>query len=230
MLAANRDEKLDRPWQPPAAHWPDQPRIIGGRDSTAGGSWLALGPGVVAAVLNRPGSLGPAEGKLSRGALPLRAAAAKSAAEAAAAIATLDGGMWRPFNLVIADADSAFFLKGTGAGRPAVMELGAGVTMVTAHGPNDPDSPRIRRHLPRFREAPPPDPGQGDWTAWEALLADAEFGEAGISEALRVPPVRGFGTVSASLLALGARGARHWRFCPAPSEDARFTDVPLPAA
>ena len=30
MLAANRDEMLDRVWDPPAAYWPDQPGVIAG--------------------------------------------------------------------------------------------------------------------------------------------------------------------------------------------------------
>ncbi len=228
LLAANRDERLDRPWQPPAAHWPDQPQTLGGLDTLAGGTWLALGPRVVAAILNRPGSLGPAAGKASRGLLPLRAAAAGSAAEAAATLAAQDAGAWRPFNLVVADTQAAFFLRGTGMGQPEVVELGTGLTMVTAHDPNDPASPRIRRHLPRFAAAAPPDPERGEWKTWEALLADSGHGEAGIAEALCIPPVQGFGTVSASLMAMGASGARSWRFCPAPPGTAPFAEVSLP--
>lgn len=228
LLAANRDEKVDRPWLPPAAHWADQPGVIGGLDTLAGGTWLALGRGVLAAILNRPGSLGPAAGKASRGALPIRAAAARSASEAALALAALDAEAWRPFNLVIADARAAFFLRGTGAGRPDLIEIGTGLTMVTAHDPNDMASPRIRRHLPRFSAATPPDPARGDWAAWETLLVDAEHGEAGIAEALRIPPLQGFGTVSASLMALGTAGERCWRFCPAAPGTAPFRDLALP--
>jgi uncharacterized protein with NRDE domain len=39
LVAANRDEMLDRIWAPPAAHWPDQPGIVGGLDRLAGGTW-----------------------------------------------------------------------------------------------------------------------------------------------------------------------------------------------
>ncbi len=229
LLAANRDERLDRPWLPPAPHWPDQPDIIGGLDTLAGGTWLAFGRRVVAAILNRPGSLGPAVGKASRGALPIRAAAARTASEAALALAASDAGAWRPFNLIIADAGSAYFLRGTGAGRPELAELAPGLTMVTAHEPNDMTSPRIRRHLPRFRANPPPDPGRRDWSVWEALLADAEHGQAGIAEALRIPPLQGFGTVSASMIALGTAGERQWRFCPAAPGTAPFRDLDLSA-
>jgi hypothetical protein len=215
LLAANRDERLDRAWDPPAAHWPDRPGLVAGRDRSGGGTWMGMQGGLVAAVLNRPGSLGPAPGKRSRGELPLIALEAGTAAGAAAAIGALDAGAWRPFNLVLADAREAFFLRGLGAGRAEALPLGPGVSMVTAHDPNDLGSPRIARHLPRFRAAPPPCPGSGpggDWTAWEALLSDRGFGAEGIGGALSVPPIEGFGTVSSSLVALGADGERVWRF------------------
>jgi hypothetical protein len=84
-LAANRDELIRRAWDPPAPHWPDHPGIIAGRDNTAGGTWMGLNEhGVMAAILNRHGSLGPAPGKLSRGELPLLALKYSTAAEAAA--------------------------------------------------------------------------------------------------------------------------------------------------
>ncbi len=67
LLAANRDERLDRAWQPPARHWPEQPDVLAGRDCSAGGTWLGINDrGLVAAVLNRTGTLGPAPGKASR--------------------------------------------------------------------------------------------------------------------------------------------------------------------
>ena len=230
LIAANRDERLDRAWDPPAAWWPDHPAIIGGRDRSAGGTWMALGPsGVVAAVLNRPGSLGPAAGKRSRGALPILAAAADSAEAAAAAIAALPAGEWRPFNMVVADSRHAIFLRGLGDGRPDAVALPAGFSMVTAHDPNDPTSPRTRRHLPRFRATPPPDPDRPDWSAWEALLADGGYDPAiGLAETLNVPPNNGFGTVSASLVALGADGTRHWLFCPGAPGTAPFASLALP--
>lgn len=201
--------------------------MVAGRDHSGGGTWMAMGPRVVAAALNRPGSLGPAPGKLSRGVLPLTAAEADTAGAAVAALTSLDAGAWRPFNLVVADAEAAFFLRGLGAGRPEALPLGPGITMVTAHEPNDLHSPRIRRHLPRFRAAPPPDPEAGDWSAWEHLLADAGFGEGGIGEALNVPSVGGFGTVCSSLAGLAPNGRRIWRFCPGPPDRAAFEALDL---
>ena len=229
LLAANRDERLDRAWDAPGAHWADRPGLVAGRDRSGSGTWMGLRGGVVAAVLNRPGSLGPAPGKRSRGELPLLALEPGTARDAAARIAGLDAGAWRPFNMVIADATEAVFLRGLGAGRPEAVPLPPGVTMVTAHDPNDLESPRTRRHLPRFRAGPPPDPDRGDWAAWEALLADAGTGDEGRGAALNVPPADGFGTVCASLLALGAAGARRWRFSPAPPAPGGFGEIALGA-
>jgi uncharacterized protein with NRDE domain len=225
ILAANRDERLDRPWDPPAAHWPDQPEIVAGRDRSGGGTWMGANRhGVVAAVLNRQGSLGPATGKRSRGELPLSALAHHSTGEAANAIADLDAGLWRSFNLVLADRNGVVFARGLGHGRPDVQTLPPGLHMVTAHDPDDPDSPRVARHLARFRAAQAPEPG--NWRAWKDLLSD-QTGEAG--EQLNVVPRGGFGTVCSSLLALPQAGQPVWLFAAGPPHEAPFVPVRLAA-
>ncbi len=221
LLAANRDEMLARPWLPPAAHWPDHPGIIGGQDVLAGGTWLAVSTnGMVAGVLNRTGSLGPAAGKSSRGDLPLMALTYPTAQTAAANLAGRDATQWRGFNLVIADTTHAFWLTGSDAGLIAASPLPAGLTMVTALNPNDTANPRIARHLPRFAQTPPPTPP--NWGTWPALLAD---NTGPWDAALNVPQREGFGTASATLLAISATGTIDFRFCPhAP------TPAPDPAA
>jgi hypothetical protein len=232
LLAANRDERIDRPWDGPAPWWPDHPDLVGGRDRDAGGSWMALGGGgVVAAVLNRPGSLGPAPGKRSRGELPLLAASEPDARAAVRRIAALPADAWRPFNMVIADVRDAFFLRGLGSGAVEVADLPDGLSMVTAHDPNDPDSPRIRRHLPRFGAAPPPDPGAGDWRSWEALLADDTPDPVdGAAAMLNIAPAGGFGTVCSSLVAFARDGTPTWRFCTGRPGVGRFAVLALPVA
>ena len=115
LLAANRDELRSRPWRPPARHWPDRPDVVAGLDVQAGGSWLGVNDdGVVAAVLNRVGSLGPAAGKRSRGELVLEALDHADAAAAAKALVDLDPDAYRPFNLLVADARDAFWLRHAG--------------------------------------------------------------------------------------------------------------------
>jgi uncharacterized protein with NRDE domain len=221
VLAANRDEMLDRPWEPPAAHWPDRPGVIAGRDRLGGGTWMGVNrDGVAAAVLNRPGSLGPAAGKRSRGELPLLALAQHSAGAAAAAIAGLDAGAWRSFNLVLADRHGAWFVRGLGHGRPQAQAMTDGLHMVTAHDPDDPESPRVARHLARLRAADPP--GPGNWRAWQDILSD-RTGEP--AEQINVVPRGGFGTVCASLLALPQTGPPVWLFAAGPPDRAPFEAV-----
>ena len=200
LLAANRDEMLARPWRPPARHWPDQPDVTAGQDSLGGGTWLGLNDaGLLATILNRTGSLGPAAGKRSRGELPLLALRHRTAALAAAHLATLPATSYRSFNLLLADRHTAHLLCNTGAGPITAHRLPPGLHMITAQDLDDPASPRIARHLPRFRAAPLPNPP--DWTAWQTLLADT----AGPRDAaLHIPPAGGFGTVTSTLVGLGA--------------------------
>jgi hypothetical protein len=224
LLAANRDERLDRAWDPPGAHWPEQPGVVAGRDRSGGGTWMGVNrAGVAAAVLNRQGTLGPAPGKHSRGELPLIALAHESAAAAVDAVAALDADLWRSFNMVLADRRGAIFVRGLGHGRPEGWALSAGVHMVTAHNPDDLESPRVARHLPRFRVAEPS--GPDDWESWRAILSDRS-GAAG--EQINVPPRAGYGTASSALLALPREGPPLWLFAAGAPDEAAFEPVPLP--
>lgn len=116
LIGANRDELSTRPWQGPGRHWPDRPDVVAGKDMTAGGSWFGVNDdGVVAAILNRPGTLGPADGKRSRGELVLEALDHAEAKVAAEALSDLNPESYRPFNLVIADRYDAFWLRHAGS-------------------------------------------------------------------------------------------------------------------
>ncbi len=223
LLGANRDEFLARPWQPPAAHWPDLPGVVAGRDAQAGGTWLGLnGAGVVAAVLNRNMTLGQQPGKRSRGSLPLIALGCGSAQAAALALGGLDGGAYRGFNMVVADPLTAWFVRGAGEGPVQVVALPPGLHMVTSAPPNDMGHPRTARHLPRFAATPPPNPP--NWGAWAGLMADSSGHWA---ESLNVPPRGGYGTGSAALICAAPGRAEFW-FAPGPPGRTPFEHVPLP--
>jgi len=204
ILAANRDEMLNRPWEAPDRHWPDRDHVTAGRDLLAGGSWLGLNDDhLMAAILNRHGSLGPEQNKRSRGELVLDALDHADAATAAAALADLDGEAYRPFNLLIADPEEAFWLRHDGVGPIKYSALPPGVSMLTAYDLNSAASPRVRQHLTRFETADPPDPDTGNWHDWEKCLASKETGpENDAQAAMCIAPLSGFGTVNASLIAL----------------------------
>lgn len=204
LIGANRDEMAERPWEAPGRHWEDRPNVIAGIDKLAQGSWLGRNDeGLVAAMLNRMGTLGPEAGKRSRGELVLEALDYADAADAADALVHLNATAYRPFNMVIADNRDAFWLRNDGR-KVQSLPIPDGLSMLTAFELNDEEQDaRIRNFLPRFRDAAAPDPDDSDWSSWQALLGtSAPHGildrEAGLCFQLD----NGFGTRSSALLAL----------------------------
>lgn len=243
IIAANRDEMADRPSSPPGRHWPDRPRVTAGRDDLSGGTWLGINDyGLVAGVLNRVGSLGPRPEYRSRGELPLEALDHAEAAVAAEALSHANPAAFRSFNLVIADVREAFWLcspgieEGAGTHEVKMAAIPAGLSMITAHGLDDPASARMSLYLERFRDADPPTPGSGpdaaDWKAWIGLLSCRESADPDDpTGAMTVVTEDGFGTVSSSLIALPrpsmAPVRPQWLFAPEAPGEARFSPITI---
>ena len=171
LIAANRDERLDRAWDPPGAWWPDRPGVVGGRDRTAGGTWMAAEP--------RRGGGDGAESAGQPGA-GARQAVARRTAAAGAGRRGRPRRRWRRIGRLPAARVAALQHGGGGpAGRlvPARHRRRAGrrrcrsapgLHMVTAHDPNDLGQPAHRpppAALPRRAGAAA---RTGDWAAWEA--------------------------------------------------------------
>ncbi len=135
VVAANRDEQLDRPSGRPRA-WPDAPiPMWAPEDLRAGGTWLGLNAaGVFAGLTNRfagaasPGGI--SKDRRSRGLIVTDALAHARARDAYEALAGLDGELHNPFHLVLADGDGAFCVWSDGwtAHR---LELGPGLHVLT---------------------------------------------------------------------------------------------------
>ncbi len=228
LLAANRDELGTRPTVAPGRHWPDRPDVTAGLDAAAGGSWLGLNDyGVVAAVLNRQGTLGPEAGKRSRGELVLEALDHADAVDAAAALAHLDPESYRPFNLLVADATEAFWVRHAGDGMVRSVALDPGIAMLTSRELNDADSPRIRRYLPLFRSAEAPAPDVGDWSGWQLLLAAGASETGDPRDAMCIRTEGAYGTVSSSLMGLPPAGGNGivWLYAAGPPDEAAFAPV-----
>lgn len=69
VVAANRDERYDRPTQP-AAFWPEAPQVLAGKDLEAGGTWLGISQtGRFAAITNFRNGSGRQPALRSRGEL-----------------------------------------------------------------------------------------------------------------------------------------------------------------
>jgi hypothetical protein len=236
LLLGFRDEFTGRPWQPPARHWPGSP-LIGGRDEQAGGTWLAVHPGVrrVACVLNTRGQQAPPATRRSRGELPLRAAADGSVAleqlrDDPATLAHYD-----PFFLVCADTESAVMLSWDGA-RTALEHLGPATHVLTNAGHTFPSAHedakaayfgrKFAAHRPDGDPAATIKDAWGDWLTLAAGDGLPDTDPAAIIVRHVLPDGRVYGTGSVSLVALGAGGLRY-DFQPVPADPTTWYSVDL---
>ena len=129
VVGANRDERLDRPATAVTVLRDAAPRIVGGRDDEAGGTWLAVNEdGVVAGLTNRPSRDGRDPTKRTRGELPLALAQHRDARSAAADLAArVRPEDYNPAWLLVGDRTSLFGIDMTAGTSPAVTALGPGV-------------------------------------------------------------------------------------------------------
>jgi uncharacterized protein with NRDE domain len=146
VVAANRDERLDRPALPMTVLRESNPRVLGGLDEVAGGTWLAVNDhGVVAGLTNRPTEGGPDPTKRSRGELPLALASRASAEESVDAFVTsFRPSDYNPAWMLVGDRTGILSIE-IGAGDRAVVErLPAGVHVLENRALHAP-SPKVDR-------------------------------------------------------------------------------------
>jgi len=152
VLAANRDEKFVRPTAP-AGFWPDDRRILAGRDLEAGGTWLGVSQnGRLAALTNYYAPAEYATGKPSRGRLVADFLTSDTAPEAYLERIHNQGERYNGYGLVFGDSSGLHFATNRGdslyalpAGAhglsnhlintpwPKVVSLKAGLQRVLAH-------------------------------------------------------------------------------------------------
>jgi uncharacterized protein with NRDE domain len=129
VVAANRDELLDRPAQPMAVLREASPRVLGGRDLLAEGTWLAVNEhGVTAGLTNSPAPAGRDPSRRSRGGLPLALASYASAELAVEGLATTFRPLdYNPAWMLVGDREALFFVDMTGGTAPVIETLPPGV-------------------------------------------------------------------------------------------------------
>ncbi len=240
-VAANRDELYARAAAPPGV-LATEPRIVGGRDLTKGGTWLGVtAQGFFVAVTNQRSWAAVEPGRRSRGELVLDLLRTASPAATIAELERIDARAYAPFDLLFGDAGSLHVAYARdGRAAVAVEPLGPGVWVLNNDTIGSRDFPKASRasrlvepyarrrwaellpgiesmlgdhELPPPIEVPPPDAG--------APLSREQL------RALQALCVHApaYGTRSATILGLGPGCVLHYRFADGPPCTTRFEDV-----
>ncbi|GAB4246874.1 MULTISPECIES: NRDE family protein [Deferrisoma] len=228
VFAGNRDENLDRAWDPPTV-LVETPRIVGPRDRVAGGTWLGvnLDAGLLVTLANHEGTLAKGPSACSRGTVVLETLRHASADEARR-FAEWVAPACKSYTLLIADAERAFVVDHS-PGNTLTYRLLPGCHVITNARFRDPDDPKARRSLRRMEDlAARGDPSPG---ALFSFLSDHGVDAPGATPLCIHPePGSRFGTSSASAIHLDSSGrlAGFW-FAPGPPCRTEWQDaLPVP--
>jgi hypothetical protein len=220
LVAANREERFDRPTQYPKIQ-SGSPRVVCGTDRRAGGTWLGVNQnGLFCAVANRRKTSLPAEPR-SRGLLCRELLELRSAREAAAQAAKeLAKGSYAGANYICADGRYAAVVHG--GDKIEIVELSPGLHVVTGGDVDDPKDERhqfVRRMLTLQTL---------DSAVAFLAVASRVFSRKLDSEGRRGVVLLGneFGTVSSTLLSL-PRKIQHaaYQYTPGPPCDYPYDDL-----
>jgi hypothetical protein len=227
VLGAVRDEFVERLWDPPAHHWAGPwSAFVGGRDRTAGGTWLAVDPGpdrpAVAAVLNggRRDPLPDGASRPTRGELVLRLLAGDG-------VPTGDElAAYDRFHLLSATASRQELWSWDGDALVHQV-LEPGPHLAVNQGLDVTSDPMVPHLAPALAAVDAPDPGAGEWGGWLDLLTGG--GLAGDDERALIveKEIEGhpYGSTSAALVALAADGRVRYEFTDTPTDLSSWRQV-----
>jgi uncharacterized protein with NRDE domain len=145
LLAANRDEYVDRPTEGPCL-LTQTPQTWGGRDKRSGGTWLGINAnGVLIGLTNRRvnADLAHDPSRPSRGLLCLAALQCNSPTEVITLLTDEPLHRYNSFNLLIADQQEAVWIAYDGS--PKIHRLEPGIHILANGDLNDLETVRIRR-------------------------------------------------------------------------------------
>ena len=226
VAAANRDERLDRPSEPPSVI-SEEPGIVAPQDAEAGGTWIGYNEhGVFVAITNRWTDRDVA-GDRSRGLLVRDALGEPSAEEAVRLVEReLDERSYEGFNLVVTDASAALYVEYDGAARVrnfepgvhVVVNVGADGAYVVPAGRADAGE-RQARNADEVAAALAPEPGEtsGLWLDRAAdVIGDHDYGVCVHHDR--------FGTRSSSLVTIGPDGSSY-RYADGPPCETDYRQV-----
>ena len=221
IAATNRDEDPHRATEPPQV-LRDPPRIVGGRDAVAGGTWLAVraasgnrGP-AAALLLNRFDPAPGREGRRSRGLLTLDVIAAED--PRASAWLEASTGRYAPCSLVWLSLGEAWMLSIRDGRAPTLDPIARGWHALAHHELDDTFDPRSAWLVGQLRGFEPGSRAAAETRLHELLTSHRDGHSPGVClHEGRAP------TVSAATLwmAPGELSYRHaqGRPCVTPFED-----------
>jgi uncharacterized protein with NRDE domain len=234
IVAANRDEFLNRPASGPML-LDTKPRIVGGKDLQAGGTWLGINEhGSVAALLNRRAPKPAKANARSRGLLCLDALHCPDAADGGHYAAAQSASDYNRFNLLLASAHEAFVAYNRGS-KIELAELEPGLHLLTNLDLDDFECPRISRSYRRFASLCTDPDFQRDPVTARPLLAEVLADHSTELDNRSETPnalclhLDGYGTRSSSLIFIGAREGEMWHFfADGPPCRTPFHPAPIP--
>lgn len=196
LVAANRDEKLDRPAEGPTIRSHRGRRFVAPTDLSAGGTWLGVNDTeTFVGITNR--FIGEKRAHVrSRGLLVLDALAAGDARTIDAELGAMDPAPYDGFHLLFADREAAFVLWSDGSELHRIV-LSPGITVLTERSFGAAETERealIRRLL----NAPEQAPSDDDLKALLATRVADGFESVEVSV-----PEHGYGTRSSTIYRLG---------------------------
>jgi hypothetical protein len=153
LVAANREERFDRPALPPHLQ-PGHPRVLCGIDRQAGGTWMGVNEhGLLVAVTNRAKTETPPKPP-SRGLLCRELLHCRTAPEATErALEALDGGRYAGANFVCLDPQRAFAIHA--GDRLGTRQIEPGLHLMANGDLDDPDDRRLEVARALLEAGPP---------------------------------------------------------------------------
>ncbi len=236
VVAANRDEFLDRPATGPR-RWTEAPAIVAGRDQEGGGTWLGCrvdGPPLVAGLLNRrpgPTERAASSGELSRGLLCIEALGEPTSDAAERSVCDRDVSRYAGFNLLLADRKRAVVIDNRAG--PVTTELAGGLSVLTNLEVNDPRCARLASAVPEFERLVPVVRAAESPDALVERLASVLGDHRNTVDPANVDPLarlcvhtnQGYGTRSATVIVCDRLGAVYYFHAAGPPCTTAFVPV-----
>ena len=222
VLAANRDEFLDRGFSHPHL-WPNdasRPRIFAGRDERLGGTWFGVNQhGIISGIVNRyTGHKDPT--KRSRGHIVLDCLLHGSLQAAERFLENEDLSRYNPFTLFLYDRGGARIITNHQTRRS--YRLREGIHVMTNCDPDDDTDPK-KNHVRAMLGTVPHDPEKLRDTLVSVCM------DHGGPQDFPFPVcvhLEGYGTVSSCILMVGERpDASRVHFCEGPPCKGTYVDL-----